>query len=489
MIHSADHSTAAAVAGPILHARGSGPAGTALTAILVGPEAWQPPALVPEGGTLVAPQQIARDFGWMVWRYDFTLPCRPEGATYALDDRSWRVQTDPDAPTLTLAYTSCNGSEAENILDPGPDRNALWSRLLAQHRQHPLTLLLQGGDQLYADGVWACHPELARWEDQAETVRLNASLSDEALRAARYFYWSHYIALWRQPALAELLAEVPSLMMWDDHDIFDGWGSHADAYQACPVWQGLYRAAREAFALFQLGRPLDPDAPPHETLSYACRYGDIAVVVPDLRSERTPRRVMNDGGWAALAQWRRALSDCRRVFVMSSVPALGPRLSWVERIMHLVPGAQRYEDDLRDQWQSRAHREEWRRFLQHWLDVMADGVEVTLLSGEIHLATRGELRGPHGMLHQLVASGIAHPAPPRSYARTLGALASLGESPLPAHPIRLRPLPGRRHLYTAERNYLLLSRDSGAWTARWETEHGGTSPALHISCDIKHINN
>lgn len=112
-------------------------------------------------------------------------------------------------------------------------------------------------------------------------------------------------------------------------------------------------------------------------------------------------------------------------------------------------------------------------------------MEVTLLSGEIHLATRGELRGPHGMLHQLVAPGVAHPAPPRGYARTLGALASLGESPIPAHPIRLHPLPGRRRIYTAERNYLLLSRDSSTWNARWETEDGGTSPALDISCYLK----
>src|SRR3546814_1323896 len=56
---------------------------------------------------------------------------------------------------------------------------------------------------------------------------------------------------------------------------------------------------------------------------------------------------------------------------------------------------------------------------------------VTVLSGEIHLATRGTMDTPEGPLHQLVASGISHPAPPTAYARALGLLARFGEAPLP----------------------------------------------------------
>ena len=38
-------------------------------------------------------------------------------------------------------------------------------------------------------------------------------------------------------------------------------------------------------------------------------------------------------------------------------------------MLRWVPGAQKYEDDLRDQWQSHAHREEWRRVLRDILDI------------------------------------------------------------------------------------------------------------------------
>ena len=40
-------------------------------------------------------------------------------------------------------------------------------------------------------------------------------------------------------------------MTWDDHDIFDGWGSYPDGLQNCPVFQGCYQAARRFYLLFQ----------------------------------------------------------------------------------------------------------------------------------------------------------------------------------------------------------------------------------------------
>lgn len=474
--------SADAPVGPLLLGRGAGAGQTRLAALLAAPSDWTPPPLHPEDGAPVVPRALAADFGWRIWRYDFTLPARNKGARYHLNGATWRVQTDPMAD-LRLAYTACNGSEAEDPAAPAPTRNLMWRDLAARHAEAPLALLLQGGDQLYADAVWSAHPALADWAEQPAEARLHAPLPAEAVQAARRFYWRRYLTLWSQPEMASLLAEVPSLMMWDDHDIFDGWGSHDEALQDCPAWQSVYACAREAFLLFQLGgTPEDPPDICRDTagasLSWACRLGDLGLLAPDLRSERRPDRVLGGAGWAALAGDLAALADCSRVLVLSSVPALGPRLSWVERLMHLIPGAQRYEDDLRDQWQSRAHRAEWCRFLRTLNDFHTPARRVTVVSGEIHLATRGEMAARDGPLHQLVASGITHPPPPQGYARTLGVLAGFGEAPLPRHPITLHPLPGRRQRYTAERNYLLLARQDGQWAAQWQTEQGGPTPWL-----------
>lgn len=161
---------------------------------------------------------------------------------------------------------------------------------------------------------------------------------------------------------------------------------------------------------------------------------------------------------------------------------LGPRLSLLETLMVVIPRMQKFEDDLRDQWQSRAHRDEWRRMLRLARDMARrDGHDLTSISGEIHLATRAYMDLGEGLrLHQLVASGIAHRAPPKAWARMLGALSWLGESPLPDHPIRIARLPDQRSRYLAERNYLVLKRLDHNWRARWELEASGTTPALDI---------
>jgi hypothetical protein len=79
-----------------------------------------------------------------------------------------------------------------------------------------------------------------------------------------------------------------------------------------------------------------------------------------------------------------------------------------------------------------------------------------------------------------VASGIAHPPPNWAYGAVLGLLARFGEAPLKDHPLRLHPLPGRRGVYTSERNYLVLERTQDVWTASWRLEHSGPTDPMPI---------
>src|SRR3546814_270240 len=294
-----------------------------------------------------------------------------------------------------------------------------------------------------------------------------------------------YLELYRQPKGAWMVARVPTLAIWDDHDSCDGWGSLPPERMDSPFGRAVFAVARELYLLFQQGA-VAPDYPPAfgdrsgTSLGWHLRLPGLDVVAPDLRSERRRNRVMGDSGWQML---RDALAEARsgRVLLLSSVPALGPRLSWVEAVMSVTPRMEKYEDDLRDQWQSHAHREEWRRFLRLLIETHTrDTTPVTVLSGEIHLATRGTMDTPEGPLHQLVASGISHPAPPTAYARALSLLARFGEAPLPEHPISLHPLPGRSMIYTAQRNYLVLERRDGRWQAWWELENDGPTPPLEL---------
>ncbi|MCF3972758.1 hypothetical protein [Paracoccus salsus] len=54
----------------------------------------------------------------------------------------------------------------------------------------------------------------------------------------------------------------------------------------------------------------------------------------------------------------------------------------------------------------------------------------------------------------------------------------MGEAPLSGQPIRIGPLPRQRQRYVAERNFLTLQRQNGAWRAVRHRETGGSTPAM-----------
>ncbi len=473
--------TAPHLSGPILYLRGYGPAGLDLAAIVVRPGHTPPGDIVTPGGR-ARPALVHGCAGQGVFGYRFTLPAIAD-AWYTLDGTRYPVAADFSGD-VNLAYVSCNGQEHGDLDRPDETRNAMWRRLGERHREAPLHLLLHGGDQIYADEVPRAHPLSRDWPKSVSSDPPEAELA-AMTRALDAAFFARYTAQFAQADFAWLAARVPSLAMWDDHDICDGWGSLPAPKLDSAVGRRLFATARTHFLIFQLGVGPCPLPPPFldpqgRSLTWSLDLPGLRIIAPDLRSERRPDRILGPGGWPLLERALEAGAG-RRVLLLSSVPLLGPRLSLLERAMALTPWMESFEDDLRDQWQSRAHRAEWQKLLRVLMALHAQPeTRVTALSGEIHLAARATMRTATGPLHQLIASGISHPPPPRAYARALGALAALGEAPLRGHPIRQHPLPGRRGLYVAERNYLLVQRRARRWTARWDLEEAGLTPALDL---------
>ncbi|WP_420586842.1 alkaline phosphatase D family protein [Ruegeria sp.] len=430
----------------------------------------------------IAPQLLAEYAAHDVYRVRFTLPADRQ-SSYRWNDTEYNVAGL--TADLRIAYASCNGEEHGDMDRDGTERNAMWARMGDEHRRAPFSLLLHGGDQVYADEVTQGHPLSDGWPDHLPSDPARADLVD--LRShLREGFLERYLANYTAPEVAYVMARVPSLMQWDDHDICDGWGSLRRSRTYSPVGQVLFDMAREAALLFQHGT-VEGDLPARFAdpsglhLGWSVAAPGLRLIGPDLRSERTRREVLGKRGW----QWMEGLAAAPapgRTLVMSSVPLLGPRLSLLELLMVLTPRMQKYEDDLRDQWQSRAHRDSWAHMLELMQRIAAPAdQDVTVVSGEIHLATRGEMKLDHGkLLHQLVASGVAHRAPPKAWARVLGALATVGETPLPGHPIHIRRIPGQKLRYVAERNYLILTHAKAGWSAQWDFEVSGISAPLPL---------
>lgn len=461
--------------GPVLYFRGLEPAGCRLAALLVLPATDTPPSLTPAGSPAVTATALATRQEQTVWRYDFSLPVgQTDGVDYALGEQSYRVHP-PTGSALRLAFTACNGQEEDVVGHVYPERNERWRELWRQHQELPFQLLLQGGDQLYADRVWQAVPELADWISKGRPTDWQPP--EGMVEAVHDFYFSMYLWLWSQPELAPILASIPSLMMWDDHDICDGWGSHSPERQACPAFQAVWQGARTQFALFQLAAR--PDELPTgigdssgQHFGWSYRLGDVGILCPDLRSERTDGQVMGEAGWRWFDQALARFGDCRQVLLLSTVPVLNVDLSWLERLLLLLPREQMFQDDLRDQWRSFAHRREWWRLINRLLDFSVQTrTQFTVLSGEIHLAAFGRLVRGETVLHQLTSSGIVHPPPPNAYASTLNWLGRGSKRLNATTTLTMLRLPGWQKRYLTARNFLTLdSAADGSLEARWYAE-------------------
>ncbi len=126
----------------------------------------------------------------------------------------------------------------------GHEGHAVWAdlpQIIARDNNKKVRFALLVGDQVYAD----------RWEKQI----LSEPSEEKRLR----HYLSAYRQFWSNIHYRRVLCSLPAVMMWDDHDITDGWGSRVDSFAGStsdfkPEWKSLFSAASRAFSVMQASR-------------------------------------------------------------------------------------------------------------------------------------------------------------------------------------------------------------------------------------------
>ncbi|WPR50930.1 alkaline phosphatase D family protein [Streptomyces sp. S399] len=371
---------------------------------------------------------------------------------------------------VRVTFGSCRWSSPPSGEDGplGPDAlDALAARIAGDPRADRPDLLLLLGDQVYADET---SPQTRRW------IASRRDITEPPGEQVADFeeYTRLYDESWTDPEVRWLLSTVPSLMIFDDHDVIDDWNTSASwlaEMRATPWWHQrivsglmsywvyqhlgnltpadlatdpLYKAVRSApdgtDALRSFAARADADRP-GTRWSYRRDLGRVRLLMVDTRMARVlaeEERAMLDPDEEA---WLRdqMLTDPGRhdhLLIGSSLPWLLP---------HLVHEAERWNAAL-----CRGGRgPRWARFgerlrraadLEHWaafpasFDRLAHLTEeaatapdgpatVCVLSGDVHHAyaaeshpTRadpaaGTAPPARGRVHQLTCSPVHNAIP------------------------------------------------------------------------------
>jgi hypothetical protein len=265
----------------------------------------------------VATDSVANEFGTAIAVARGLAPDTP----YSYDvTRAGRIAATGSFRTMPL-----NGAEAEVSFvslscNQGQETGA-WDLLDAHLTSHHGRFLLMMGDQVYMDegeNVWQSH------------LRSEAPVRRAAMAAK-------YQAAWSRQPLASMLANVPTYMTWDDHDVRNGWGSFApDSPTLAAHWprgaavaalhQRFFGDARDVYYHFQACRnPSSLPGPSDEARPFAFRCGPLLVVVLDLRSKRDFARpslpVLGEKQWSYIDTLLGDVDDdVEAIAIVTSVP-------------------------------------------------------------------------------------------------------------------------------------------------------------------------
>lgn len=327
---------------------------------------------------------------------------------------------------------------------PGLVENDLFFMTLpAEGYKHQLDFLLMSchnpdtskGDGYDGFGIWARIPEIRMqnknvrfailagdqaYGDEVETKVLNEP--DE--RRRRELYLGVYKKFWDNVHYRRALCSLPAILMWDDHDITDGWGSREDSFKGpeperefTAEWKRLFATARSVFAQMQARRNPPPLSEGYAQGFDTCfKIGGAGFAVADLRSNRNVReqRVWRPEQMESIRRWVEANRDGLHTFFFVSpvvfshgAPSVERSIlkywfyvldfmKWFGRLTRLKKLAQWFDhtvgdlrDDINDSWGSDVNREEAERVLDFLFSLQnppagVAAMNVVILSGDIH---------------------------------------------------------------------------------------------------------
>lgn len=315
----------------------------------------------------------------------------------------WTLSDDPDQQ-VDFVVMSCHNPTVATA--DGYAGFGVWAdlpQIIARESNSKVRFALLVGDQVYGDD----------WQDRI--------LAETTEQGRLRLYMDAYRQFWGDIHYRRVMCRLPAVMIWDDHDITDGWGSRTDAFVGetsafKPEWQRLFSAAFKTFSIMQASRnpaPLAVD--PKDGLDFCFRVGPWGFVFLDLRTNRNLRlkRLHTQAQFDRVRAWvEENKLEMQTLFVVSPVvfshgsPVIEDlALSWWPKVMKLVdlsgrliPGGKAMQtkfnkslgdisDDIKDSWACHENSEQADNLLDFLFSLQNDPthqVGVVILSGDVH---------------------------------------------------------------------------------------------------------
>lgn len=407
------------------------------------------------------------------WRYDVRIVLQDVGqtATYSTPHNNWA------APSFSLAlpayhesmrfmFYSCNGFSdvPQEVKDKFGEKTApLWQDVLDRHEVLPFHVLLGGGDQLYQDRLIKEDFMIPWVEEKDPAKRLAMKLSPKMIEGFEEFYFSNYcknFGFKENPVVAKAFATIPSMNMWDDHDIIDGYGSYPADMQRAECFQVLFANASRFYYLFQQHTTVEL-APTHgmyrgslETCNHLVSTlgPDIGFISVDCRGERTKHDICKPATYNIIFDLIQTLipNTVKHLLVLTGVPLIYPRLTLFENLMDGAAGFNlatiagktgalgdiiggqlnkwngdpELLDDMNDHWTAGNHEVERKTFIERLQQYARDrSIRVSFLGGDVHCCGAGKLfskdmkdkeEGDPNLMVQIISSAIVNVPPPQA---------------------------------------------------------------------------
>ena len=376
------------------------------------------------------------------------------------------VRTRHNQRRARLVFGSCRVGDPQptHLADEWPEDvkalgvDALWTYAKQLQRGEidwPDAVILLG-DQVYADEVSPATRDFIETRRGRNTDPIEEVADFEA-------YTRLYCESWSEPDIRWLLSTVPTVMIFDDHDVHDDWNISwrwVEEMRLKPWWEARITGAFMAYWVYQHLGNLSPPELEEDTVypqvkaeqdagpllrrlaqtwdreSAASRwafyrdFGDTRLLVLDSRAARVlsdgRRQMIDDDEWDWIVEHSSGAFD--HVIIASTLPVFLPigihhLQSWNEALCAGRWG--RLAATLSERLRRAVDLEHWAAFnrsfeqLCDWLRTIARGTEgaeppasILLIGGDVHCSSVLEVDlgiGKSSRVHQLVCSPFRNP--------------------------------------------------------------------------------